>query len=261
MEGKKSIYYTRTYRRLKKNTLGNILYLSIVVIPVLILFVLNIKNITRFMSQMTVTILGKVYPGTPLYIREELFSIIARMEYVELPTVYPKISFILINFIITLLLIMFLNSGNRKGRPLSIYLLMMLLVHIINCIYFIFAAKYFPYTAHQYSILYMKQQIGIWLAFIILAGLITGLLGTSRVLSRVVTFASTLLYSFIYGAIRYVLFLFIIEEFSIIYMAPLYFALGPFFDFLYLVLIYGIYINKMIKTYDSEDGRGEWLWS
>lgn len=261
MEDKKNIYFIRTYRRLKKNVIGSILYLCFLVIPTIILFVLNIGNITRFMSQLVVRILGKVYPGTPLYIREEMFSILARMEFVELPTVYPKVSLIFINLAITLILVMFLNSGNRKGKPLSVYFSIMALIHIMNCIYFIFAANYFPYTAYQYSILYMKQQLGIWLAFIVLVGLITGLLATKGLFYRIATFVFILLYSFIYGIIRYILFLFIIQEFSIIYMAPLYFALGPFFDFLYLVFIYGIYTNKMIKMYDSEVGRGEWLWS
>ena len=261
MEEKKNIYYTRTYRHLKLNVLRSILYLCFIVIPILIIFIYNIDNITRFICQMTVGILGKVYPGIPLYIREGSFSILGSIEFVELPTVYPKASFVLLNFFITLLLLIFLNSGNRKGKPISVYFSVMLLVHIINCIYFIFAANYFPYDAFQYSILYIKQQIGIWLTFILLTGLITGLLGAKGIFYRLITFLCVLLYSFIYGTIRYILFLFIIEEFSIIYMAPLYFALGPFFDFLYLVSIYGIYINKMIKLYQLESGKGEWLWS
>lgn len=261
MEEKKSIYFIRTYRRLKKNIKGSILYICFLVLPVMVLFILNINNITRLMSQMAVKILGQIYPGTPLYIREEMFSILATIEYVELPTVYPEAAFILINFVMTLFLAIFLNTGRRKGKPLSVYFFTMLLIHLINCIYFIFAANYFPYTSTQYSILYINQQIAIWLAFIVLTGLITGFLGSKALFYRILTFFSILFYSLIYGTIRYVLFLFVIQEFSMIYMALLYFALGPFFDFLYLVFIYGIYINKMIKIYDLGYGRGEWLWS
>ncbi|SCG83810.1 hypothetical protein DW1_2246 [Proteiniborus sp. DW1] len=261
MEVKDKIYYTRTYRRLKKSLIKSVLYLCLLVIPVVTIFIFNIGNITRLMSKLAVRILGKVYPGIPLYIREDSFSILGTIEFVELPTVYPEISFVVLNLIVVLSLVIFLSTGSRKGKPISVYLSIMFLVHIINCIYFIFAANFFPYTAFQYSILYMKQQIGIWLTFIILTGLITGLLGAKGVLYRVTAFFAVLLYSLIFGTIRYVLFLYIIEEFSIIYMALLFFALGPFFDFLYLVAIYGIYMNKMIKLYDTKTGRGEWLWS
>ena len=44
-------------------------------------------------------------------------------------------------------------------------------------------------------------------------------------------------------------------------MALMFFVFGPFFDFLYLVGIYSIFINKMIELYESQAGKDEWLWS
>lgn len=258
---KKKIYYSRTYRHLKVNTAGSILYLVCIVLPVLLLFVFNMNNITHFMSELTVDILGKVYPGIPLYIREDTFSILGTMAFVELPTVYPQIEFCILNFIAVLFLVIFCCTGSRKGRPVSIYMTIIFVVHIINCIYFIFAANYFPYTAFQYSNLYVKQQIGIWLTFIVMMGLVTALQGTKALLYKVLAFFSVILYSLLFGFVRYVLFLYIIEEFSIIYMALMFFALGPFFDFLYLVGIYGFFMNKIINVYESAKGKGEWTWS
>lgn len=258
---KKKIYYSRTYRRLKVNTIGTILYFCFLVLPALILFVLNIENITHLMSKCAVDILGKIYPGIPLYIREDTFSILSTMKFVELPTVYPQIGFCVLNFLMVLCLIIFCCTGSRKGRPISIFMTIMLVIHIINCIYFIFAANYFPYTAFQYSNLYMKQQIGIWLTFIVMMGLVTALQGTKVLVYNILAFVSVMLYSFAFGFVRYILFLYVIEEFSIIYMALMFFALGPFFDFLYLVGIYGFFMNKVICVYESAKGKGEWKWS
>lgn len=258
---KKKIYYSRTYRHLRMNVPGTALYLCVIVLPVLILFVLNLNNITHLMAKCAVNILGEIYPGIPLYIREDTFSILGTIECVDLPTVYPQIGFSILNFLVVLLLVIFCCTGNRNGRPISIFLTIMLVIHIINCIYFIFAANYFPYTAFQYSNLYVKQQIGIWLTFIVMVGLVTALWGTSVLLYKVLAFFSILLYSFLFGFIRYILFLYIIQEFSIIYMALMFFVLGPFFDFLYLVGIYGFFMNKVIKVYESSKGKGEWTWS
>ena len=35
---------------------------------------------------------------------------------------------------------------------------------------------------------------------------------------------------------------------------------GPLFDFLYLVAIYSLLVNKMVKIYDSGEGREDWKW-
>lgn len=258
---KKKIYYSRTYRHLKIHVAGSVLYLCAVVLPVLILFVLNLNNITHLMSKCAVNILGKIYPGIPMYIREDTFSILGTMEFVEMPTVYPQIGFSILNFLVVLFLVIFCCTGSRKGRPVSIFMTIMFVIHIINCIYFIFAANYFPYTAFQYSNLYVKQQIGIWLTFIVMMGLVTALQGTKVLLYKVLAFFSVLAYSFLFGFVRYILFLYIIQEFSIIYMALMFFALGPFFDFLYLVGIYGFFMNKVINVYESAKGKGEWKWS
>ena len=41
----------------------------------------------------------------------------------------------------------------------------------------------------------------------------------------------------------------------------MFFAFGPFFDFLYLVGIYGFFMDKVIKFYESAKGKGAWRWS
>lgn len=258
---KKTIYYSRTYRHLKANMLGSILYLVVAVLPVLLIFIFNIRNITHFMSKSAVDILGKIYPGSSLYIQEDTFSILGAIEVVDLPTIYPQIGFTILNFLVILLLILFCCTGSRKGRPISIFLTIIFVIHTINCIYFVFASNYFPYTAFDYSNLYIKQQIGIWIAFIVMMGLVTATQGRKALLYRLLAFFSVLVYSFLFGFIRYILFLYIIEEFSIIYMALMFFALGPFFDFLYLVGIYGFFMNKIIDFYESPKGKEEWEWS
>ena len=74
-------------------------------------------------------------------------------------------------------------------------------------------------------------------------------------------FIGTILYSLVFGIIRYILFLYVLQRFSVLYMALMFFVFGPFFDFLYLVGIYSIFINKMIELYESQAGKDEWLWS
>lgn len=261
MTEKEKIFYSRSYRRLKVDKFKTSLYFLVIVLPSLVLLLLNISNISSLMSYLGIKVLGKYFPGIPMQIVGSQLTSLIRLEHIELPTVYPSIGFSFLNLLVTLALILFVNSGKRKEKLISIYLTVAMTIHLINCIYFIFAANYFPYSALGYSDLYMKQQLAIWIMFIILTGLLTGFFGGVGFTYKIFTFLGTLSYSLIFGIIRYILFLYIIQKFSILYMAPMFFVFGPFFDFLYLVGIYSIFVNKMVELYDSTRGSGEWIWS
>ncbi len=47
MNRKKKIYYTRTYRHLKKNHLKSVLYLLIFILPCLIIFSMNLAQFNK----------------------------------------------------------------------------------------------------------------------------------------------------------------------------------------------------------------------
>lgn len=262
MADKKSrIYYARTYRKLRNGGWKGILFVCILVIPALILLLWNCYGITRGMSWLAVKFLCDRFRGLQIQIIESEFPIIGKISIVELPTVYPKLKEIIINLLIATGMAVFACSGKRKGKPAAIFSMIVLVTHLINCVYFLFGSNYFPYTAYQYSDLYMRQQIGIWMFFIVLAGGTIGFMGNKGILFKILAFWGTIIYSMVFGVARYVFFLYILERFSIFYMALLFFVFGPFFDFLYLVGIYALYINKMEKIYDSDEGREEWTWS
>lgn len=262
MADKKSkIYYTRTYRKLKSGGWKGVLVAGILMIPALFLLLWNCYKITRGMSWMAVRFLCDRFRGLQIQIVDSEFPIIGKISIVELPTVYPGLKEVIINLLIIMGMAIFACTGKRKGKPAAIFSMIVLVTHLINCVYFLFGSNYFPYTAYQYSDLYMRQQIGIWIFFIVLAGGVIGLMGSKGLLFKILAFWGIIFYSVIFGVARYVFFLYILERFSIFYMALLFFVFGPFFDFLYLVGIYALYVNKMRKIYDSDKGREEWVWS
>jgi hypothetical protein len=181
--------------------------------------------------------------------------------YIHLPGAQPDLKFILINIVVTILLLWFFFSGKRFGHPVSIYFGVALFIHLVSCVFFFFGTSLFPYSATVYSELYVKQQVGIWLCFLLISGLVTALLGTGNVFLRIGTLVGIMAYSFVFGFVRYFVFMYIVSNVSVLYMAALFFALGPFFDFMYLVFIYGMYVEKIIDVYDSDKGRDVWQWS
>ena len=257
---KRKSYYVRTYRHLHAEWFKLCLFLVGIVLPTILIVIINLTSITHFISQTSIHLLGEFFRGIPMYIVKDEFSILGTIEYVDMPTIYPEISFTFGNFIVLFVLLILCLSSKRKGKPLAIYVMFSILIHMINCIYFIFAPNHFPYDILDFSGLYMKQQIGIWITFIVLTGLVVSYVGTRGFINKTVTFFAILCYSVIFGFIRYILFLFILQKFSILYMALMFFSFGPLFDFVYMVYIYAHFINKMVKLYDKE-GREDWEWA
>ena len=81
------------------------------------------------------------------------------------------------------------------------------------------------------------------------------------VIYKLLTLLAIMLYSIVFGTVRYVIFIWLLYRFSVIYMAFFYFMIGPMFDFLYLVMIYAVFVNRMIGVYDSRKGEEVWKWS
>jgi hypothetical protein len=73
-----------------------------------------------------------------------------------------------------------------------------LLIHLVSCIFFLVMPEYFPYTITRYSELYMKQQVGIWLSFLVLAGLVSGWISRSGI-SKFYMYFSVMAYSLYSG--------------------------------------------------------------
>lgn len=262
IQQKNKIYYPRTYRHLVANNHQSILFLLFIVVPSLILLMFFYDDLTRLMAKTAITVLGGALPFSLLTTSfHEFIPRLGDVAVVKLVTSSPSELLVFLSIVAMLVALVILSTGKRLGKPVSIYLTFMTLIHLISCLFFFFAADHFPYTAVDYSELYVKQQVGIWFSMLVLSGLITGFLGSKGIIRRIITFFGIMSYSIFFGIIRYAFFLFIISKFSILYMGLLFFALGPFFDFMYLILIYGIYADSMIKVYDSKSGRGEWSWS
>jgi len=199
-----------------------------------------------------------VVPGT--VIKESgLISFIGNMYYLELPTRIPDFEFTIINIIASLLLLWICVYGVRRQLPLAIFVFIALLIHLANCIYFIFSPDYFPYSAAEYSEYYLKMQIGIWFCVMSIGIFSVGLISNAKLSLRCFTYFKVLAYALVYGVFRYITFVYMIYAASVLYMATIFFTLSPFFDLLYIVHFYSDFIDKAIVSIGKGDGE-VWQW-
>ncbi len=257
---KEKIYYARTYRRLQFNTKGSILFGLLFVLPLTVLMFLCYDEVTMLMCRGAEWFLVNACGIAAERASAEFIPVLGPVYYLSLPTKLPGSGFILANLAVSLAIIGILSMGKFKGKPLSIYLDIISVVHIMACVFFFLGRNHFTYETRDYSQLYMQQQVGIWISFLVLMGVVEGVLGRGAIIYKVGTVVSVMLYSFLFGLIRYGLFLWILDSFSILYMPIMFFALGPFFDFMYFVMFYSISANRMIKKNNAKSSE-DWRWT
>jgi len=261
MEKKNKIYYARTYRRIKIDVKFSLLFTILMIVPTVAFLITCMDDITGVLSHMGADILSNILGKDDIHVVNTQYSIINNISFIDIPTSYPTFSKICLNLVFCMCALLVMEILKFSGKPLAIFLMYSILIHTVNCVYFVFGGDYFPYSIGQYSELYIKQQIGIWITFSVLAGFVLGFMGEKAYLQKALTFTGIMLYSIIFGCIRYILYIFILYKFSVLYMAFLFFVIGPMFDFSYFVAIYAIFFNKSIKDYGFGKKKGEWEWS
>ncbi len=112
---------------------------------------------------------------------------------------------------------------------------------------------YFPYTIKDFSLLYLSLQNGLFIFISIILSLAISFLSFSfRVIFlNVIFYIFVIFYTILFGYLRYLFFLMILNKYSYLYMASLFFSLGPFIDFIYLTFFYGLYLSFINKTFNN----------
>lgn len=258
---KAKMFYARSYRHLSPDYKMMAFYYLFCLLPCIIIYLFSYSKITLLLSKWVVGILSDIVPEVEVGISKgDFLYYFGEVHFVTLPSKLPSFTFIIINLIITMILLLVFSVVKDGAKPVAIYATIALLVHLVSCSFFLFLKDRFPYSLAQYSELYMQQQVGIWLSFFVIAGLVSGFIRHSGI-SKYLMLFMVIAYSFLFGCLRYIVFLVFLLKASSLYMAMLFFSFGPFFDFLYLVCIYSIYINNLTFKFHDKEGGAEWHWA
>ena len=258
-DNKSRIFYPRDYRHLKKPKPRSLVFLGIFVLPILCLFIFFYPFITKSLSSWGAAIL-RATTNTTVDIQSVRFIPgLGDASFISIESTTPSFTHSLVNAIISVFFILLSTQINRNNRPLMIYLSMGLFVHLVSSLFFLLIPDLFPYTIIDYSRLYILQQIGTWMTITFITGLATNLVLPDGGY-KYAAFFVTILFSFVFGCVRYVLYLYLLYRFSVLYMAALYFIFGVLYDFLGMIAIYAIFVRGASFRMNSNSGKGEWQW-
>ena len=148
---------------------------------------------------------------------------------------------------------------SKIALPVALYGQYVFIVNCISAIYFVFFPSNFPYSVRDYSELYIKLQSGLWmfLPIIMLMSLLPlPATGYSKLGASMVTFV----YSIVFGFARYVIWLYVLVNYSYIWMALIFFIFGPLLDFVYIVGVYSFYLSVIAEQYKGNIKMWRWIY-
>lgn len=245
----------RAYHYVKNSLPRRLLFIAITFVP--FLFVLFFGNglISEWISKWAGNQMHAAF-GIESSVQEMPFIPFFRLRYLSVTGCMPSQKHIVIAGIVSvivLLLVYFLGKG--RG-PLTFFGMTSILILLVSVVYFFFWGDRFPYSLTDYSSLYMTQQIVSWLAIGLIMSLVLALY-SKALLPAVLTYYGTLAYCFVLGSLRYLFYLVFLHCASSLYMAPLFFTLGVFWDFLFVVCVFSMFSARLSGRYKK---RGDAVW-
>ena len=262
-DSKSIILFHRSYRKLPGSFLGFLLQFILFTLPFSIITFFYYPQFTTFICQIAEYVLEPYFtPDTVRIIGVEYIDFIGNISsisFLDLPGMVPAFTFSLMNALVCLVVLIILPRID-KAKPLIIFLIIVASIHMVSSLFFLFFPTSFPYVASDYSRLYMLQHVSIWFFVPIIMGLAIMPLPSSipiKIFTMIITYINAL----VFGTIRYVVFLFILAKVSMIYMAILFFVLGPLIDFVYIVGIYSLHVNRLANKIKGDFNLWKWQYS
>ena len=254
---KSIILYHRSYRIIPGSLGLYLLQIMLFVVPLSIGSILFYPEITEAICQVAKYVLAPHYPANAIHIVETQFlSFVNDYSYLRLPGAFPTPFFSQINALICVVLL-FVLRRIETAKPVMIFFMMILFIHLASSLFFVIFPRLFPYDTTEYSRLYMLQQISIGFFMPLLMGLAVMSLPAS-LLSRCTVVYITYFYSLIFGTLRYITFLYLLNTISVLYMAVFYFVLGPLIDFVYVAGFYSVFIARTAKKMKGDTSVWKW---
>lgn len=252
------IFYHRAYRRASIRGKNLFLESIFLLLPLLITILFLYPEITFLINRFAKSILLSSLPTANIEIIRKSYMF-SNVYILGLHGKYPSVMLSFSLFLFSLLSIS-LTPMTKIPRPIVAWVIFVSSINLISSIFFVLSPSIFPYDIENFSEFYIKTEVSIWLFVPILMGT-TLLFIPSNILVRFSIVVLTLLYSVVFGTLRYAVFLYILKKFSYIFMPLLFFAFGPLMDFTYMVGIYSLYCSIIARKRNNRAEIGPWRWS
>lgn len=254
---KHRINFHRSYRKLEKRSFKQIA-VSIFVFVILVDWIIlnSFSEISSVICRVAADVLSTCIPQEVIQIKQKTF-IHDSVSVLAIRGRYPSTELSVIVAIISMVVIFLAYTKKKAIEPKMVWLIFIFFITLASSLFFIFSQGDFPYDIPFFSEMYIKTEVGIWLTIplILTVALLPFPIKWHKKLTVILL---TLSYSLVFALVRYIVFLYLLRTTTYLFMALMFFMLGPFLDFIYIVGAYSMTVSKIaVKT--KEDQK-QWNW-
>jgi len=249
------IHYARHGRILNVNKL--LVFFQIVICFIIsLVFILNIESISH------VFVSHAIYLIKDVSVENKEITNSIRVFYIKYDGRFPSIYEVIIYIFSSVVGIFLAKRIKFISQHIIIYIQFLFFILLCSSMFFYFIPYKFPYDSTTFSVLYILTQVLIFSFIPAVLGLSLALFNVSLTLflTNFIVIGIALIYSFVFGVVRYVVMLFILNKFSYIWMANLFFNLGPLLDMIYISGVYSIYISIISDRYRKFTVYWRWIY-
>lgn len=245
----------RAYHYVKASLPQQILFVMITFVPFLLFLFSKNGMITQWISEWAGSMMNRSF-DIQYSVREMDFIPFFKLRFLDVEGTLPSQEMTIVTAIAAAAVILLVYLLGKGRGPLTFFGIISVAVLLVSAVYFYFFGEQFPYELTDYSSLYMTQQIVSWLAIGLIMSLVLALYGKAA-LPALLTYYAMIAYCFALGSLRYLFYLLILHYASSLFMAPLFFTLGVFWDFLFVVCMYSLFSRQVSRKYRKE---GDKVW-
>lgn len=255
---KDRIFYHRAYRIIPRRSRWYFLlaFLLLGVVPNIILY-FAFPDITLAISQTARRVLSTS-------LSEEFIHVISRpfmgqtVHFLETPGRYPLLNFSIAIALLSLAVMIVVPYLKRITKPVGVWILLFAFMNLVSSLFFVFVPDRFPYGVETFSDLYIKTEVSMW--FVIPVILALALIAfPSSIWGKLVLIVGALAYDIAFSVLRYIVFLYLLQKATFVFMAIMFFLFGPLVDFLYIVGFYSYYVYRIARV--NREDFATWKWS
>ncbi len=253
-DSKERIYYTRAYRRLPLPPFWHALLLGLFVFLVCFAIFWFRSELSYWVAWMSwrvaiasgaeAQVAGVDFMWTTIYCVDTL-------------AVYPSRWLSFISFVLSAMALLILPFIKKLPAPANYWLFYVILIQFVSSVFFVFFPSYFPYTIMDYTSLYSKVCLVVWLLIPILCGLAAAAYPT-RLAYKSAFILVTVIYSLAFGILRGAVQMLLLEFGTVLMMAFCFFAIGALMDFIYITAFFGYFMSLVAKN--IKKGQLVWKW-
>jgi hypothetical protein len=239
----------RAYRRLPRLGRANVVFTVALVVGVEGLLYWYLPQVVRAFSLFTVALVRFTHTAVGLG-TDELLGVPL------LPLVFESIPPLSYQGLLLWLSacgagILLLTARRWLSMPVRYLIVYNLLLIAASAYYLLFAGQ--PgYDAVDFSRLYLRTVVTIWLIMPAFMGVMSLTLQFSP-LEQVGLVALSLAYDMVFSAVRYALFVWLLVHLGAVVMANLYLFLGPLLDVIYLVGIFAVFVRRLTRRTEERE--------